>query len=109
MVHNGHQTPCCSVAAITESALKLPQYISADPKLIRDAFDHEDFTFELKMDGFRGVAYIGKSEARLVSEREVGYTAEHAPAQSCLANGALVSLVEEASLQSAGANRAVWP
>jgi bifunctional non-homologous end joining protein LigD len=49
--------------------LKLPQFISADPKLIRDAFDHEDFVFELKMDGFRAVAYIGKNEARLVSKR----------------------------------------
>ena len=43
-----------------------------------------------------------------LSKREV-YTAEHAPAQSCLANGALVSLVEGASLQSAGANRGGWP
>ena len=34
---------------------------------------------------------------------------EQAPAQSCLPNGALVSLVEVASLQSADANRAVWP
>ena len=39
----------------------------ADPKLVRDAFDHEDFIFELKMDGFRALAYVGRSEARLVS------------------------------------------
>jgi hypothetical protein len=36
--------------------LTLPQFTPADPKLIRDAFDHEDFVFELKMDGFRGLA-----------------------------------------------------
>jgi ATP-dependent DNA ligase len=48
--------------------LTLPRFISADPKLIRDAFDHEDFVFELKMDGFRAVAYIGQNETRLVSK-----------------------------------------
>ena len=57
-----------SRGSYTEGALKLPQFISADPKLIRDAFDHEDFVFELKMDGFRAIAYIGKNEARLVSK-----------------------------------------
>ena len=35
--------------------------------------------------------------------------AEGAPAQRCLPNGGLVSLVEVASQQSADANRAVWP
>ena len=35
--------------------------------------------------------------------------AEQAPAQSCIPNGGLISLVEVASLQSADANRAVWP
>lgn len=48
--------------------MTLPLFISADPKLIRDAFDHEDFVFELKMDGFRAVAYIGKNETRLISK-----------------------------------------
>jgi bifunctional non-homologous end joining protein LigD len=57
-----------SRGSYTEGALKLPQFISADPKLIRDAFDHEDFVFELKMDGFRAVAHIGKNETRLLSK-----------------------------------------
>jgi hypothetical protein len=48
--------------------LTLPRFISTDPKLIRDAFDHEDFVFELKMDGFRVVAYIGKNETCLLSK-----------------------------------------
>ena len=43
-------------------------FTPADPKLVRDAFDHEDFIFELKMDGFRALAYVGKNEARLVSK-----------------------------------------
>ena len=44
------------------------RFISAVPKLIGDAFDHEDFLFELKMDGFRGLVYVGKNETRLVSK-----------------------------------------
>jgi len=68
MVHNGRQTCWYRVVAILKGALTLPQFISADPKLIRDAFDHEDFIFELKMDGFRGVAYIGKNGTHLVSK-----------------------------------------
>jgi len=39
----------------------------ADLKLIRDAFDHEDFIYELKMDGFRALAHIVADETRLVS------------------------------------------
>ena len=30
-------------------------------------FDHEDWIFELKFDGFRAIAYIEKHSARLVS------------------------------------------
>lgn len=46
-----------------------PQVFSpADPKLIRDVFDHEDFLFELKMDGFRAMAYIAKNDSRLLSK-----------------------------------------
>ncbi len=48
--------------------MTLPAFIPANPKLIRDAFDHEDFIFELKMDGFRALAYVGKGGTRLVSK-----------------------------------------
>jgi bifunctional non-homologous end joining protein LigD len=48
--------------------LTLQPFIPINPKLIRDAFDHEDFIFELKMDGFRALAYVGKDETRLVSK-----------------------------------------
>ena len=33
----------------------------------REPFDHPDWVFELKHDGFRGVAYISSGECRLVS------------------------------------------
>lgn len=48
--------------------MTLPLLTPADPKLVPDAFDHEDFLFELKMDGFRALAYTGKNEARMASK-----------------------------------------
>ena len=49
--------------------MPLPHFIPADLKLIRDAFDHDDFIFELKMDGFRALAHVGPDETRLVSRK----------------------------------------
>ena len=49
--------------------MPLPHFIPADLKLIRDAFDHEDFIYELKMDGFRALAHIVADETRLVSRK----------------------------------------
>jgi hypothetical protein len=36
---------------------------------LTDAFDHDDFIFELKMDGIRALAFAGADQARLVSRR----------------------------------------
>jgi bifunctional non-homologous end joining protein LigD len=49
--------------------LPLPQFTSAD--LIRrfEPFDHDDYIFELKMDGFRALAYVGADQTRLISRR----------------------------------------
>jgi len=49
--------------------LPLPHFIPADLKLIRDAFDHDAFIYELKMDGFRALAHVGPDETRLVSRK----------------------------------------
>ena len=49
--------------------MTLPLLTPADPKLVRDAFDHEDSLFELKMDGFRALAFVGKNEACMVSKK----------------------------------------
>jgi bifunctional non-homologous end joining protein LigD len=49
--------------------LPFPPFTPAAPTNIRDAFDHEDFIFELKMDGFRALAHVGPDETRLVSRR----------------------------------------
>jgi len=37
--------------------------------LLHTAFDHDDYIFELKMDGFRALAYVGEHETRLVSRK----------------------------------------
>jgi ATP-dependent DNA ligase len=34
------------------------------------AFDHDDFNFELKMDGFRALTHVGPDETLLVSRKE---------------------------------------
>ena len=44
-------------------------FTPASPTLRPAAFDHDDFIFELKMDGFRALAYVGPDETRLVSRK----------------------------------------
>ena len=34
-----------------------------------DAFDHSDWIFEIKHDGFRGLAYVEEGRSRLLSRR----------------------------------------
>ena len=46
-----------------------PQLIPADLTRFRDAFDHDDFIFELKMDGFRALAYADQDGTKLVSRK----------------------------------------
>ena len=36
-------------------------------RLVREPFDHPDYIFELKHDGFRAVAYIDRGDCRLIS------------------------------------------
>jgi bifunctional non-homologous end joining protein LigD len=49
--------------------LTLPHFTPASPVLRRDAFDHPDYIFELKHDGFRALAYVDNDGTRLVSMR----------------------------------------
>lgn len=44
----------------------LPQFNPAPPILRRDPFHHRDYIFELKMDGFRALAYVSEDERRPV-------------------------------------------
>jgi bifunctional non-homologous end joining protein LigD len=38
-----------------------------------DAFDHPEWIFELKLDGFRSLAYIEDGSCRLISRRNNAY------------------------------------
>jgi bifunctional non-homologous end joining protein LigD len=49
--------------------LPLHHFIPARPTLRPAALDHDDFIFELKMDGFRALAHVSPDETRLVSRK----------------------------------------
>jgi bifunctional non-homologous end joining protein LigD len=51
----------------------LPRVQPINPSRIAAAFDHEDFVFELKHDGFRVVAYIEDGACRLISRKQIQY------------------------------------
>ena len=44
-------------------------------RLVREPFDHPDYIFELKHDGFRAIAYLQHGESKLVSrnQRNLGF------------------------------------
>ena len=46
-------------------------------RLVREPFDHPDYIFELKHDGFRAIAYLQNGESKLVSrnQRNLGFEA----------------------------------
>jgi bifunctional non-homologous end joining protein LigD len=46
---------------------------TAQLTLVRQPFDHPDFLFELKHDGFRALAYISDGKCELVSRRRNAY------------------------------------
>src|SRR5215469_16764549 len=39
-------------------------------RLVREPFDHPDYIFELKHDGFRAIAYLQNGESKLVSRNQ---------------------------------------
>ena len=48
-------------------AVALPQFELMPLAVLREAFDHPDWIFELKYDGWRALAYIEAGTCRLVS------------------------------------------
>jgi hypothetical protein len=46
---------------------------TAQLTLVREPFDHPDYLFELKHDGFRALAYISEGHCELVSRRRNAY------------------------------------
>jgi bifunctional non-homologous end joining protein LigD len=52
----------------------LPDVTPIAPQEIKIPFDHAEWIFELKFDGFRALAYIQNGECRLVSRKQHTYT-----------------------------------
>jgi bifunctional non-homologous end joining protein LigD len=74
----------------------------------REAFDHADFVFELKYDGFRALAYVDGGSCRLVSRKNHVYKAyaplcewigKHLRAENAVLDGELACLDEEGKPQ----------
>jgi len=44
-------------------------------RLVREPFDHPDYIFELKHDGFRAVVYLQARECKVISrnQRDLGF------------------------------------
>src|SRR6516162_6974103 len=47
----------------------LPRIQPMRLRLVKEPFDHPDYIFELKHDGFRALVYIDNDECRLVSRK----------------------------------------
>jgi bifunctional non-homologous end joining protein LigD len=78
----------------------LPRIQPINPKRIQAPFDHDNFVFELKHDGFRAVAYIEDGSCRLVSRKNMVYksfarlasTMAKLPVKNAILDGELVCL-----------------
>src|SRR5262252_5298616 len=74
----------------------------------REAFDHADFVFELKYDGFRALAYVDAGSCRLVSRKNhvckayaplCEWIGKHLRAENAVLDGELTCLDEEGRRQ----------
>jgi bifunctional non-homologous end joining protein LigD len=53
--------------------MRPPRFDTAQLSLLREPFDHPDFLFELKHDGFRALAHIWDGKCELVSRKRNAY------------------------------------
>src|SRR5689334_14856678 len=49
----------------------LPRINPINPAKIASPFNHQDWVFELKHDGFRAVAYVENGSCRLISRKQI--------------------------------------
>jgi bifunctional non-homologous end joining protein LigD len=54
-------------------SVTLPRIQPINPTRLAEPFDHSNFVFELKHDGFRAVAYIENGKRELVSRKNIVY------------------------------------
>jgi len=53
--------------------MRPPRFDTAQPSLVREPFDHPDFLFELKHDGFRALVNIWDGNCELISRNRNAY------------------------------------
>ena len=77
----------------------LPRIHPMRLRLVREPFDHPDYIFELKHDGFRAVAYLQNGECKLISrnQRNLGFEALKRslvglPVQNAIIDGEIICL-----------------
>jgi bifunctional non-homologous end joining protein LigD len=83
--------------------VSLPRIQPINPTRIAAPFDHSNFVFELKHDGFRAVAYIEDGTCRLVSRKNVVYKSfarltsfmAKLPVKNAILDGELVCLDDD--------------
>jgi bifunctional non-homologous end joining protein LigD len=96
------------VAATRLRNVNLPRIQPINPSRIASAFDHQDWFFELKNDGFRAVAYIEDGGCRLISRKNIVYKSfaglstalAKLPVKSTILDGELVVLDQNGRSQS---------
>jgi ATP-dependent DNA ligase len=74
---------------------------------VREPFDHPDYIFELKHNGFRAIAYLRNGESKLVSrnQRNLGFESlkkalAKLPADNAIIDGEIVCLASGGLLLS---------
>ena len=69
--HSYHRFPSFSPATFRphRTGMRPPRMETAQLTLVRQPFDHPDFLFELKHDGFRALAHIWDGNCELISRK----------------------------------------
>jgi len=72
----------------------LPRIHPMRLRLVREPFDHPDYIFELKHDGFRAVAYLQNGESKLISrnQRNLGFEALKRSLAKLLVENAIIDV-----------------
>lgn len=98
--------------------MQLPWMNAAKLTLVRQPFDHADFLFELKHDGFRALAHIWDGKCQLVSRKRNAYKSFQGlrsnlaalKAQNAIIDGEIVCLDSEGrSIFNELLHRKGWP
>jgi bifunctional non-homologous end joining protein LigD len=87
--------------------MSLPRIQPINPTRIAAPFDHQDWVFELKHDGFRALAYVEDGACKLISRKQIVYknftglaqTITQLPVKSAILDGEIVCLDQDGRSQ----------